>query len=146
MSNENIGNKESNLMEYSLDTDLNKEYEEFNKKLNRNNKNLVIANSLLCYGIYRYFKKYHKRIFDRKRGVAGNFLSAILHSFGTIFVICTVDAFFLGLTPANIKRKRELEDKLMYQSNYQINYDLFKEIVDDGKNDKISGKQENVKV
>jgi hypothetical protein len=131
MSKENKENQESNFLEYSLDKDLNKEYEEFNKKFTGNKKNLIIANSALCYGIFCYFKKYHKRIFDRQRGVGKNFLSAILHSFGTIILICTVDAVFLGLTPANIKKRKEFEDKLMYQSNYQINYELFKDIIDD---------------
>lgn len=132
VDNENINNQKSshsNLLEYSLDKDLNKEYEEFNKKIKSNNKNLIIANSLICYGIYSYFKKYHKRIFDKKRGIPGNFISAMLHSLASISVILFTNAYFLGLTPSNLKKKKELEDKLMYQSNYQINYDLFQDIL-----------------
>ena len=125
--------KESNLIDYSLDENLNKEYEEFNKKIGWNKNYLIIANCILCYGICSYFKKYHKRIFDRQRGIGKNFVSAILHSFGSIILICGVDAYLLGLTPSNIKKKKEFEDRLMYQSNYQINYDLLKDIIDDDK-------------
>ena len=128
-NNNQIQNKRSNFFDYSLDKDLNKEYEEFNNKINKNNKLVVVANAVVCFGIYSYFKKYHKRIFDKSRGIPKNFMSAILHSFGTITVVLFTNAIFLGLTPANIRKKRELEDKLMYQSNYQINFDLFKDIL-----------------
>jgi len=129
--------KQSDFFDYSLDKNLNKEYEEFNNKLNKNNKVAVVANAVVCFGIYSYFKKYHKRIFDKKRGISKNFMSAILHSFGTIALVLMTNAFFLGLTPSNIKKKKELEDKLMFQSNYQINYDLFKEILHEEDSKKL---------
>jgi len=129
--------KNSNFLDYSLDKDLNKEYEEFTKKINKSNKIAVVANVGICLGIYSYFKKYHKRIFDKKRGIPRNFISAILHSFGTITIVLLTNCIFLGLTPGNIKKKRELEDKLMFQSNYQINYDLFKDILNEDEQKKI---------
>ncbi len=137
LSNDQHLERKSNFLDYSLDKELNKEYEEFNKNLNKNNKIGILANTSVCFGIYSYFKRYHKRIFDKKRGISGNFISAILHSFGSISIIILVNAFFLGLTPANLKKKRELEDKLMYQSNYQINYDLFKDILSEDEEKKI---------
>jgi len=144
MSNDSISNNnqiqkknQSNFLDYSLDNDLNREYEEFSTKLNKNNKIAVVANGIVCLGIYSYFKKYHKRIFDKKRGILRNFMSAILHSLGTITIVCFTNAIFLGLTPSNLKRKRELEDKLMYQSNYQINYDLFKDILNEDEQKKL---------
>lgn len=138
-SNKNNQNdqKHSNFFDYSLDKDLNKEYEEFTNKLNKNNKLAVVANAAVCLGIYSYFKKYHKRIFDKKRGIPRNFMSAILHSFGTIAIVLFTNAIFLGLTPANLKKKRLLEDKLMFQSNYQINYELFKDILNEDEQKKV---------
>lgn len=136
MNNQSQQNN-SNFFDYSLNKDLNKEYEDFNNQLKKNNKLAVIANALVCIGIYSYFKKYHKRIFDKQRGIPKNFLSAFLHSFGTIAIVLVTNSIFLGLTPGNIKRKRELEDKLMYQSNYQVNYELFKDILIEDDNKKL---------
>ena len=84
-------NKNSNLFDYSLDTVLNKEYDEFNKKINKNTKIMVLANTVLCIGIFQYFKRYHRSLFDKNRGIMRNFMSVLFHSFGSVFLIVLIN-------------------------------------------------------
>ena len=144
-------NKNSNLFDYSLDTVLNKEYDEFNKKINKNTKIMVLANTVLCIGIFQYFKRYHRSLFDKNRGIMRNFMSVLFHSFGSVFLIVLINGLLLGITPHNIKKKRDLENRLIYQSNYNLNYDLIKDIFhDEEEKIKISNdkdkKTENIKI